>query len=202
MELGQPLQAAVASEVQRSNCMALVNHLDERIEELAEQLAHLLRSRPQRIVLAESCTGGRVAETLTRIPGISEFFCGSAVTYRNATKAAWLGVSISDLKNEQIGPVSEQVAGQMCRGVLDRTPEADVAAAVTGHLGPDAPPELDGVVYVAAGRRGLAPFIDRHRLPHHRPPMLTLRQHRQREATALVLLALLAVINDSSAPAG
>jgi PncC family amidohydrolase len=161
--------------------------------ELADKLANELKSRRQRIVLAESCTGGRVAQTLTAIPGISEYFCGSAVTYRNATKAAWLGVSMTDLDNAQIGPVSEQVAAQMCQGILDRTPEADIAAAATGHLGPDAPPKLDGVVYVAAGRRGSSPFVERHILPGRCPPMLSLRQYRQHEATALVLMSLLTV---------
>ena len=119
----------------------------------AEQLAEQLRRSGRRVVFAESCTAGLVTAALARIPGISEHVCGSAVVYRNATKTAWLGVSAEALADESIGPVSEQVAAAMADGVLARTPEADLAVSVTGHLGPDAPAHLDGVIYVGIARR-------------------------------------------------
>jgi len=55
---------------------------------------------------------------------------------------------------EKPGPVSQEVAKLMAQRVLDKTPEADVAISVTGHLGPDAPPKLDGRVYIGIARRG------------------------------------------------
>ena len=117
----------------------------------AESLARRLAKRDVRVVFAESCTAGLVAALLARVPGVSEYLCGLAVTYRSRTKHDWLAVPQSDL--DQYTAVSEPVARAMASAVLERTQEADFSAAVTGHLGPDAPKELDGVVYVAVARR-------------------------------------------------
>ena len=117
----------------------------------AQKLAETLQQRRRRIVFAESCTAGLVSATLARIPGISEWHCGSAVVYRLDTKHRWLGVSEAELLNP--GPVSRCVAEAMARGVLERTPEADVSVAVTGHLGPQAPPDQDGLVFIAGATR-------------------------------------------------
>lgn len=114
-------------------------------------IAALLKQRNLKVVFAESCTGGLVAGALTRVPGISDYHCGGVVVYRNATKEAYLGIPARLLKNP--GPVSEVVAREMATRVLDLTPEADISAAVTGHLGPGAPSELDGVVFIAVAWR-------------------------------------------------
>ena len=98
-------------------------------------------------MFAESCTGGLVSATLTQIPGISSYHCGSAVVYQVETKAEWLGIS-RDLLDDP-GPVSREVAVAMAEGVLQKTPQAGVAASVTGHLGPDAPENQNGLIYVA-----------------------------------------------------
>ncbi|MFO1092458.1 MAG: CinA family protein [Planctomycetaceae bacterium] len=116
-------------------------------------MAQRLRSSGQRLVLAESCTGGLVAATLAGIPGISEHLCGSAVVYRNATKTAWLGIEPKMLDDPQIGPVSAETTQALALAVLERTPEADLSAAVTGHLGPNAPHSADGRIYVAVAFR-------------------------------------------------
>ena len=118
---------------------------------VAKRVAKQLKQGQTRVVFAESCTGGLIAAALARNAGISEFLCGSAVTYRNDTKHHWLGVP-RDLLNSP-GPASKIVAERMVRGVLQSTPEADLGAAVTGHLGPAAPLPLDGLVYVAIARR-------------------------------------------------
>lgn len=119
----------------------------------AERVAQLLVSVNRKLVLAESCTAGLIAASLGRIPGISDCFCGSAVTYRDAVKRAWLLVRDQELK--QYSAVSETVARQMAAGVLKMTEEADYAASVTGHLGPGAPAAQDGIVYMAfAARHG------------------------------------------------
>jgi PncC family amidohydrolase len=117
----------------------------------AERLAEDLAAAGTRLVLAESCTGGLAAAALAALPGISQWWCGSAVTYRDLTKVAWLGVSPADL--ERVTAVSPDVAAAMARGVLERTAEADVAASITGHLGPDAPAECDGQVWIGLVRR-------------------------------------------------
>jgi len=103
------------------------------LEEAARQLAHRLAETRMRLVLAESCTGGLVAATLATIPGISQWFCGSAVTYRDQTKIDWLDVSATHLVH--LTAVSEEVAGEMATGVLQGTQEADLAVSITGHLG-------------------------------------------------------------------
>jgi len=118
----------------------------------AERVVAQLRARKVRLVLAESCTGGLAAALLARIPGVSEFLCGSAVVYQVETKARWLRVSRRLLRDP--GPVSCEVATAMATGALQATPHADIAAAVTGHLGPGAPPEQDGLVFVAFASRG------------------------------------------------
>jgi len=121
------------------------------ISTLVRRIAALLKQQNLKVVFAESCTGGLVAGALTQVPGISDHHCGGVVVYRNETKRAYLGISERLLKNP--GAVSEVVAREMATRVLDLTPEADVSGAVTGHLGPGAPPELDGVVYIAIARR-------------------------------------------------
>lgn len=118
---------------------------------LVHQVAELLKQTKTRIVFAESCTAGLVSATLARIPGISEFHCGSAVVYRLDTKTQWLGVDEDLLQNP--GPVSAEVAVAMARGVLERTPEAQLSAVITGHLGPQAPHGQDGLIFVGIGRR-------------------------------------------------
>lgn len=117
----------------------------------ALNLATGLREKGLKIVFAESCTAGLVSATLARIPGISAHHCGSAVVYRLETKHRWLGVGNDILKNP--GPVSREVAEAMAEGVLKITPEAEIAASITGHLGPNAPADQDGLVWIALARR-------------------------------------------------
>ena len=116
----------------------------EKARRVADQLADQLEGRNQRIVFAESCTAGLVSATLAQRPGISGWLIGSAVTYRASAKVAWLGVPESTLR--QHTAESAQTTAAMARRLLDRTPEADLAVAVTGHLGPGAPPVIDGHV--------------------------------------------------------
>jgi len=156
------------------------------------RIAEVLATAKRRIVFAESCTAGLVSALMARVPGISEHLCGSSVTYREATKTGWLGVPTAVL--ERHTAVSETVTELMARRVLANTPEADIAAAVTGHLGPNAPPEQDGLVYVAIAvrlRGGNAPVTvhsSEHRLAADD------RLSRQHEAAGRVLSYLLETI--------
>lgn len=108
-----------------------------------------LRRFDLRLVLAESCTAGLVAAELGGIPGVSSHFCGSLVVYRNDSKMRWLGIEPKLLEDPGIGPVSEQVTIALAVSALAHTPEAHLAGAITGHLGPLSPAHLDGTVYCA-----------------------------------------------------
>lgn len=119
--------------------------------EAASQLNELLGTQDQRIVFAESCTAGLIAASLGRIPGVSARMAGSAVVYQLETKARWLQVSAEAL--EDPGPVSQIVSEQMAQGVLETTPHATMAASVTGHLGPDAPKDQDGIAWSSVAVR-------------------------------------------------
>lgn len=152
----------------------------------ASLLAQLILAKQVHVVFAESCTAGLVSARLAMTPGISAFHCGSAVTYREETKQAWLDVSAEDLK--QHTAVSEPVARQMAVGALKITPEAKWSAAVTGHLGPGAPEGLDGVVFVALAERTPEGTIDHPPVRH--VLQTTERTERQEEAAALVLKSL------------
>ena len=135
-----------------TNPSDLLGQLEEAIYSKVLEVIRLLRESKQRIVLAESCTGGLVAATFTSIPGVSDVFCGSMVVYRNDTKNKWLGLDEQMLADEKIGPVSPQASEELARKVLLLTPEANLALSITGHLGPNAPAELDGRLFLAAIR--------------------------------------------------
>ena len=112
----------------------------------------LLEERSERIAVAESCTGGLVSKLLTDIPGSSQVFWGTLVTYSNESKTELLGVSAAALNSS--GAVSEEVASAMSQGLLERTP-AEVVVAVTGIAGPQGgtPEKPVGTVWVSARYR-------------------------------------------------
>jgi nicotinamide-nucleotide amidase len=126
-------------------------HGRQSIRALASHVVRLLQAKGQMLVLAESCTAGMVAASLAAVPGVSRFLCGSAVTYRDDTKICWLGVPGELLR--RCTAVSQDVTCCMALQVLQRTREAQLAAAVTGYLGPDSPENCDGLYFVAVARR-------------------------------------------------
>ncbi|MCA9120840.1 MAG: nicotinamide-nucleotide amidohydrolase family protein [Planctomycetales bacterium] len=160
----------------------------------ARRLAAALKRQQIKVVFAESCTGGLVSASLAKVAGISEYLCGSAVTYRNNTKHEWLRVPSEQLVRP--GPVSAVVAREMAKGVLRLTPEAAWSASVTGHLGPNAPKRLDGVVYIGIARRGPKPSApDDYVATTFRHVLVAgTRVSRQREAVSIVLRQLLNAI--------
>ena len=118
----------------------------------AQTLAQCLRQREtDRVVFAESCTCGLVAALMGEIPGISNWLCGSAVTYRESVKQRWLDVAADTLASHSAESI--ETTCEMAIGVLEKTSEANLSAAITGHLGPDAPLELDGKIFVAIAAR-------------------------------------------------
>lgn len=118
-------------------------------ETMPEVVGRLLSTRGESLAVAESCTGGLVADWITNVPGSSAYFLGGVVAYSNALKEKLLGVPGSILQEE--GPVSSAVAEAMARGVRALA-GADYGAAVTGLAGPDGgtPEKPVGLVFVAA----------------------------------------------------
>jgi nicotinamide-nucleotide amidase len=108
----------------------------------------LLRAAGRTLTTAESCTGGLVAERLTRVPGSSDYFLGGAVTYTNELKVKLIGVP-PELIAEH-GAVSEPVARAMAEGVR-RTLGSDFGIGITGVAGPGGGSEAKpvGTVHIA-----------------------------------------------------
>ncbi len=120
---------------------------------LAETVCRLLEARAWTLALAESCTGGLVAELVTDVPGASRSFLGGAVTYSNASKAELLGVPPALI--EAHGAVSEEVARAMAEGARRRF-GSKLALAITGIAGPDGgtPEKPVGLVHFAVASDG------------------------------------------------
>jgi len=96
-------------------------------------VVHLLTQRKKSLALAESCTGGFIANGITNVPGASEIFPGGIVAYSNEVKEKFLGVRAATLKKH--GAVSEAVAREMAEGARKKF-GANFAIAVTGIAGP------------------------------------------------------------------
>lgn len=103
------------------------------LEKLAECLGNRLLERGASVAVAESCTGGWVAQTLTAIAGSSAWFDRGFVTYSNAAKCDMLGVPETTLARH--GAVSEATARAMAQGALGHS-LADWTLAITGIAGP------------------------------------------------------------------
>ena len=121
---------------------------DVLVKESASALIAALKAKKKTFGTAESCTGGLIAKTLTDIPGASEVFYGSVVSYDNSVKIALLGVKKETLA--AVGAVSEDVARQMAEGAKARL-GVDITVAVTGIAGPGGgtAEKPVGLVYIA-----------------------------------------------------
>ena len=121
---------------------------------LAESLGRKLRQAGARLVTAESCTGGWVAQAVTAVAGSSQWFERGFVTYSNAAKEEMLGVQPQTL--ERYGAVSEETAREMALGALERS-RGSIALAITGIAGPGGGSEakpVGTVCFAWAGRTG------------------------------------------------
>ena len=125
-------------------------------ETLEFVIGNMLRQRKATLSIAESCTGGNISHHITLVPGSSDYFVGSVVSYDNAVKINQLGVNASDLAFGGAGAVSETVAIQMAEGVK-KLLGTDYAISVTGIAGPtsDNTNKPVGLVWIAvAGPEG------------------------------------------------
>lgn len=117
---------------------------------LATRLGARLLSLDAHVCTAESCTGGGIAEAVTRVPGSSAWFEAGYVTYSNAQKTKQLGVP-SELFGT-VGAVSREVVEAMVRGAQANS-DARFAVAVSGVAGPGggSPEKPVGTVWLAWG---------------------------------------------------
>jgi nicotinamide-nucleotide amidase len=122
-------------------------------DDLETVVGQLLRAAGATVATAESCTGGLVAERLTRVAGSSDYFVGGAVAYANRVKHELLGVVPEVLKEH--GAVSEAVARALAEGAC-RLLHADWGIGLTGIAGPGGatPGKPVGTVHVAVAGLG------------------------------------------------
>ena len=129
---------------------------------IAKQLTHLGKT----LAIAESCTGGMVAEQFTVLPGASAYFKGGVITYATESKINILGVSKTDI--DAFSVVSSQVAESMAQNAL-RIFNSDFAIATTGNAGPtkgDSQAEV-GTVFIAIATKNKV-YSEKFMLGNHR----------------------------------
>ncbi|MCE3009818.1 MAG: CinA family protein [Proteobacteria bacterium] len=126
----------------------ILKDFDQRVQIDLENLILKLRSKKLSLGFGESCTGGLLSATLAKVPGVSDLFMGSIVSYSYQAKVDLLRVSWDTLKKE--GAVSEAVALEMVRGVRESL-KVQVAASITGIAGPSGgtPDKPVGTVWFA-----------------------------------------------------
>jgi nicotinamide-nucleotide amidase len=113
--------------------MTPFNTFSQNYLQLATEIGEALKQRKLKLVTAESCTGGFVAQVITSVAGSSEWFERGFITYSNEAKIEMLRVSSQTLQFH--GAVSEEVAQEMAQGALKNS-HAQVSVSVTGIAGP------------------------------------------------------------------
>jgi len=129
--VGQPSAIQQADLIVRSSLGSTIFSTDDEL--LEEVVVKLLTGRKETLALAESCTGGLLADRITNVPGASEVFLAGYVSYANEAKMDILRVDAAVI--ERYGAVSKPVARAMAEGARTRT-KATYALATTGIAGP------------------------------------------------------------------
>lgn len=134
--------------------------LPASLTKLAKKVISQNRAIGNKIAIAESCTGGLVAASLTEIPGSSEVLDRAFITYSNDAKIECLKVDqkIIDLS----GAVSISCVSAMAQGALKRS-SADIAVAISGVAGPGGGTEqrpVGTVVFARATRSDIQPLAE------------------------------------------
>jgi len=116
-------------------------------EELEEAIGRLLLNSNKTLAIAESCTGGYLSHKITSVPGSSQWFNGSMITYNNQVKSNNLGVNESTIVKH--GAVSEEVVLEMAENVRKRL-NSDIGVSVSGIAGPSGgtPDKPVGTVWI------------------------------------------------------
>jgi nicotinamide-nucleotide amidase len=108
--------------------------VDQELYALSKRVGEALLAKQQKVVTAESCTGGWIAKCITDVAGSSEWFDCGFVTYTNEAKQQVLNVPEQVLAD--YGAVSEQVVKEMVLGALEAS-NATIAVSISGIAGPD-----------------------------------------------------------------
>jgi len=124
----------ILDEMVKRMAIALGEHLySTQGETMEEVVARVLTENRATIAVAESCTGGLVAERLTNIPGSSSYFLGGVVCYSNELKTQLVGVPAELIESK--GAVSPEVALALAEGIRKNT-GATIGLGITGIAGP------------------------------------------------------------------
>ena len=139
----------------------ILTNLTEKIEEklganiygydddtLTAIVAELINKRGLTLAVAESCTGGYLAKTITDLPGSSSYFWGAAITYSNEAKNRLIDVDTNTINT--YGAVSKETALEMAQGIK-KLSGSSIGIALTGIAGPEGGTETKpaGLVYIA-----------------------------------------------------
>ena len=162
---------------------AIFSRKGETIEQI---VSYLLQMRSMTLAVAESCTGGLLAERITSLSGSSRYFLGGAVVYSNELKTQFANVPKALI--DKHGAVSREVAASMAEGIRKRC-LASYGVGITGVAGPGGGTEQKpvGLVYIAlAGEEGTQ-VVERN-FPGDRQ---RIRQFASEQALEMIRRALL-----------
>ncbi len=157
-----------------------------RSESLEEVTGNCLLRRKATVAVAESCTGGLLAQRLTSVSGSSAYFLGGVVCYSNAVKVDWLGVPPEVLETH--GAVSPAVAQALAEGIRRRA-ESTFGVGITGIAGPTGGTSEKpvGLVYIALADASRTQVLKR-RYPGERK---TIRRQATQSALDMLRRSLL-----------
>jgi nicotinamide-nucleotide amidase len=161
---------------------ALNEHLySSKGEKLEQIVGYYLMMRNATLAVAESCTGGLLAQRITAVPGSSRYFLGGAITYSNELKTLYAGVRPHLIEDH--GAVSKQVAAAMAEGIRAET-GATMGVAITGIAGPGGGTEEKpvGLVYIAISDANGTDVVERN-FPGNRD---RIRFHATQQALDLI----------------
>ncbi len=161
------LEKALGEEVAKIEAIlgdVVVGYEEDKAIELI--VGGLLKANQKTLAIAESCTGGKIAETITANAGVSSFFNGGVVTYATRSKVDVLGIDNTTI--ETFGVTSHEVAQAMAKAAQHKF-KADYAIATTGNAGPS---KGDGDVEVGTVYIGIATptrvFSEKFKFSNHR----------------------------------
>lgn len=128
-------------------------NMETKSQKILESIVgNKLRKANKTLSIAESCTGGLLADRVTDIPGSSRYFKLAVVAYSNIAKIRILGISSETIK--KYGAVSKQVSLLMARNIR-RLGETDIGIGISGIAGPGGATKKKpvGLVYIALSSR-------------------------------------------------
>jgi nicotinamide-nucleotide amidase len=157
LETAQKAVEQLASELEEELGDFVFSRHGESLEQI---VSYFLQMRNLKLAVAESCTGGLLAERITSVSGSSRYFLGGAVVYSNALKTEFADVPIDMI--ERHGAVSQEVAIALAEGIRERC-HADIGVGITGVAGPTGGTEGKpvGLVFQAVAGVGETAVVER-----------------------------------------